>query len=279
MAGVLRVVCTPIGNLEDISLRAKRVLAEADVILAENIANTKKLLQLLELETEARVVSCSQHEELDRVSAVIERLEQGASVALISDAGAPAVSDPGGRIVEAVTAAGFQVEVVPGPSALTAALMGAGLKTHHFLFLGFLPKKGKERRRLIEGARDMGVAMVIYESPLRAEATLEELAQLCPNARVVVARELTKRFETFHRGLLGQELTPALVLKGEMVIVVEAADAPPEQPQPDPNTLVATSLAEIESGRLSMKQASKHIAAALSISPREAYQMLLLQRH
>lgn len=279
MAGVLRVVCTPIGNLEDISKRALRVIAEADVILAENIDNCMKLLRLLEIPTEGKkVLSCAQHDELARIKVVLERLLGGAQVVLMSDAGAPAVSDPGGRIVEAAAGEGYKVEVIPGASAVVAALMGAGLISHRFAFLGFLPKKGKEREKLISDSRRAGFALVIYESPLRIEDTLDDLFKWCGPARVVVARELTKHFETFHRGVLGSPLVPEVMTRGEMVIVVEAGD-----PNADAEKAAGLNDAEIyakvkalvDAGSLSTKEGARKLANELHIPSRKAYERLL----
>lgn len=277
MAGILSVVCTPIGNLEDISKRAIRVLSQAEVILAENIDTCKKLLRLLEISYEQKkFFSCAQHDEEARIGVVLERLQDGAQIALMSDAGAPSVSDPGGRIVEAVVENGLKIEVIPGASALVAALMGAGLNTNRFVFLGFLPKKGKERQKLIVDSRRAGFALVIYESPMRVEDTLCDLHKLCGQARVVVARELTKHFETFHRGRLGSDLVPGLVLKGEMVIVVEAGGLDPSAEKgPSQDESFAAVKALIDAGSLSTKGGARRLANELNIKSRDAYDRLL----
>ena len=276
MAGLLSVVCTPIGNLEDISKRALRVLNEADVILAESIDNTRKLLNLLNVSLEnKKILSCAQQEEPSRIKVVFERLDQGNKVALLSDAGAPNVSDPGGRIVEAVAQEGYAIEVIPGPSALVAALMGAGLITNRFAFLGFLPRKGKERQKIVVDARKAGLALVIYESPLRMADTLADLAQWCGAVRVVVARELTKHYETFHRGVLGSELSPPLVEKGEMVIVVEEGECAEEVSEVSKEEAIASTQQLIASGSLSTKDAARKLAKELNISSRKAYQLLI----
>lgn len=279
MAGLLSIVCTPIGNLEDISKRALRVLSESDCILAENVENTLKLLRLLDVRFEdKKILSCSQHEEAERIKVVLERLQSGSKVALLSDAGAPAVSDPGGRIVEAVVAAGHAIEVIPGPSALVAALMGAGVITTRFAFLGFLPRKGKERDKIITDARKAGLALVIYESPLRAAHTLDDLFKACGPARVVVARELTKRFETFHRGVLGAPLEPALVDKGELVIVVEEGGPALASQDVDTAALLEKWRAQVASGAVSVKEAARELSKVIHISSREAYRRLLSDR-
>jgi 16S rRNA (cytidine1402-2'-O)-methyltransferase len=277
MAGILSVVCTPIGNLEDISRRALRILAEADLILAENVESTLKLLNLLDVPREGtKILSCAQHEEQSRIKVVLERLDEGQRVALLSDAGAPSVSDPGGRIVEAVAATEHRIEVIPGASALVAALMGAGLIANRFAFLGFLPRKGKEREKIISDARKAGLALVIYESPLRAVDTLVDLFKLCGPARVVVARELTKHYETFHRGTLGGVMTPELIEKGEMVIIVEegelAAVCSSEESEAEAYEKMRVL---IDSGAISTKEAARRLAKELSIPSRTAYDRLL----
>jgi 16S rRNA (cytidine1402-2'-O)-methyltransferase len=276
MAGILSVVCTPIGNLEDISKRALRVLSEADFILAENVENTRKLLGLLGVSAQGKkILSCAQQEEPIRIKVVLERIGDGDKVALLSDAGAPSVSDPGGRIVEAVAAEGLSVEVIPGASALIAALMGAGLIANRFAFLGFLPRKGKERQRIVEDARRAGLALVVYESPLRVVETLADLAIWCGPSRVVVARELTKHFETFHRGVLGGELSPALVEKGEMVVVVEEGELPKGQSAVSEEDMILQAKDLVKSGAVSTKDAARNLAKELNISSRKAYQLLI----
>lgn len=229
MAGILSIVGTPIGNLQDISSRAKGTLSSAKLILAEDTREIAKLLNALGIETEAKVISCNQQNELSRIKVAHERMQAGDNIALVSDAGAPCLSDPGGRLVEAIVDLGGDIEVIPGPTALTAALMGAGIDLTRFSFLGFLPKKGKERKRLVENAMNAGLGVAIYESALRTEDTLKDLFEICGSKRAVVARELTKQFETFHRCTLGEPLNPPFVSKGEVVILIEAQEAETER--------------------------------------------------
>ncbi len=274
MAGVLKIVCTPIGNLGDISLRAIETLKSSTMILAENISHSRKLLTALHVDLRnIKLLSCAQHEEENRIQLVIERLEKGDIISLISDAGAPVISDPGGRLVEAVVAAGHQIEVIPGPSAIIAALMGAGLITTRFAFLGFLAKKGKERERLIKNARAASLALVIYESPHRVEKTLADLFKWCGPKRVVVARELTKQFETFHRGILGQPLLPDFVEKGEAVIVVEGGDVAAEN---SPIEIIEEEIAALMQQKCATpKEIAKHIAQKTDMSSKQAYALVL----
>lgn len=227
MVGVFHVVATPIGNLGDLTSRAVEVLRAADFVLAEDTRHSQKLFQGLNLNvTNTQFISCHQHNEEGRTNLVLDALNDGKRVALISDAGTPTVSDPGGRLIERLVSSGITIHVCPGASAVMAALMGAGLNTTHFAFLGFLPKKGRERQERIRAALLAQLAVVIYEAPDRVEKTLSELFEICGPCRVVVARELTKKFEMFHRGILGESLTPPLVLKGEMVVLIEAPQKP-----------------------------------------------------
>lgn len=263
--GTLRVVATPIGNLADLSPRAAEALRTADVILCEDTRHSRPLLD--RAGARGRAVSCHAHNERERIAEVITALEHGEQVALITDAGAPALSDPGGRIVEAVAARGLRVEAVPGPSALVAALMGAGVDTARFAFLGFLPRRGRARRALLADVVRAGFAAVLYESPTRAQETLDDLHEALGARRVVVARELTKLHETFHRGVLGGALSPPLVERGEVVIVVEAADAQAAVEEID---VAATA----RDTTLSPKERARRIAAATGMTVREAYALV-----
>ena len=267
MAGHLKIIATPIGNLADMSPRAIHALKEAHVILAENITHSRKLFNSIALDlSDKKLISCSPPEEPKRIPVILERLKEGSCVALVSDAGAPAVSDPGARLISAVIDAGYKIEVIPGPSAIITALLGAGLVAHRFTFLGFKHKKGKERTRLIQDSYTAGLALVIFESPNRIAETLEDLFKLCGAQKVVVARELTKHFETFHRGILGQDLKPVLVEKGELVILIEAQAENQKTEIPEK---------AFEEAALGSKALAKKLAAQYGISVKEAYQRLL----
>jgi 16S rRNA (cytidine1402-2'-O)-methyltransferase len=274
VAGVLKIVCTPIGNLGDISSRAIETLKSSTLILAESTSHSRKLLTALHVDLKnIKLLSCSQHEEENRTRLVIKRLEKDDIISLISDAGAPTISDPGGRLVEAVIAAGHRIEVIPGPSAVIAALMGAGLVTTRFAFLGFLTRKGKERERLIKNARAMNLAIVIYESPHRVEKTLADLLKWCGPKRVVVARELTKQFETFHRGILGQTLFPLFVEKGEAVIVVEGGDISEENSSSE---LIEEEIAALLQQKCATpRKIANYIAQKNNVSSKKAYALVL----
>lgn len=273
MSGVFRVVATPIGNLEDLSSRARTTLCESDFVLAEDTRRARILLE--HIQSKARVLSCHQHNELSRVSWAKDALAENKSIALVSDAGAPSISDPGGRLVAELAEAAYRVEVIPGPSAPVAALMGAGIAATRFVFLGFLPRKNGARKSLLERvAPDFG--MVLFESPHRVESTLDALYATLGARRVVVARELTKRFETFHRGVLGKPLQPPLVARGEIVIVVESGDAqsPGQGPTPDRDEMLRKVMAE---EGMKPRERAKWLAKELQISTRDAY--ALVQNH
>lgn len=278
MAGILRVVATPIGNLQDFSPRALDALKSSTVILAENISHSRKLLTALKVNLKnIRLLSCSQHQEESRIKETIEGLKRGEIISLISDAGAPTISDPGGRIVEAVIASDLNIEVFPGPSAVIAALMGAGIICTRFAFLGFLSKKAKERETMITDAQNAGLALVIYEAPNRVLKTLDDLLKWCGPKRVVVARELTKKFETFHRGILGQELKPEWINKGEAVIIVECGEKKTKT-KLDPNNLDKQIETILQNKILSLREMAKIIATKSGISSKEAYTLILKQR-
>ncbi len=226
--GTLQVVATPIGNLADLSARARAVLAAAAIIAAEDTRHTRVLLQSLGLTTP--LVSLHAHNEAQRVPELLARLAHGEDVALVSDAGTPLLSDPGFELVRSAAAAGFEVRTVPGPSAITAALAVAGLPTQRFCFEGFLPARAAERRAALAQLAREPRTLVFFEAPHRIVAALEDLAaQLGSARRAVVARELTKAHETLYRGTLAELLTVAQAdqnfARGEITLVIEGAAA------------------------------------------------------
>jgi len=231
--GTLYLVATPIGNLEDITLRALRVLRACDLIAAEDTRRTLQLLRHFQIQKP--LLSCHAHNEPHRAQLLVERLRQGATVALVTDAGSPGISDPGERVVRAVLEAGLRVEPVPGPCALIAALTASGLPTCEFHFIGFLPTKTGARRRRLESLRTIPGTLVFYESPYRIQRLLTELTALYPERPLVVARELTKKFEQFLRGRPGQILEQIRLrpLRGECVVLMGPAPRSETAP-PDP---------------------------------------------
>jgi 16S rRNA (cytidine1402-2'-O)-methyltransferase len=229
--GVLYVVATPIGNLGDISARAREILAGASVVAAEDTRHSGRLLR--ELGLERPLVSLHEHNERGRVAELVGRLQGGESVALVSDAGTPLVSDPGYLLVAAAVEAGIAVAPVPGPSAAIAALSASGLPCDRFCFEGFLPARAAARRQRLAELAAEARTLVLYEAPHRIAECLADLAAACgPGRRACVARELTKKFETFYRGTLGELAaragSDADMARGESVVIVEGA--PPAQP-------------------------------------------------
>lgn len=224
-AGRLYVVATPLGNLEDVSERARNVLRSVDAVAAEDTRRTRKLLSHLGVRT--RLLSYHEHNEERAASAVVERIASGSDVALVSDAGTPLVADPGYRLVAACVDAGIEVTPVPGPSAAVAALSASGLPPQPFFFAGFLPRRPGARRRKLEAAAELDCTLVFYESPHRISAVLADMADVLGDRRAVVARELTKVHEEFLRGTLKElaSLAAERELRGEIVVLVAGASS------------------------------------------------------
>lgn len=218
--GTLYLVATPIGNLEDITLRALRVLKECDVVAAEDTRHTGQLLKHFAISKP--MISYFAFNEAKRSEEILERLKRGEKIALVTDAGSPGISDPGERVVRAAREAGLRVESIPGPCALVAALTASGLPTDEFHFIGFLPHKSGQRRKQLEALRTFAGTLVLYESPYRIDKLLGELSEVFPEREVVLARELTKKFEEFLRGTPASliEQTQKRSLKGEFVVMV-----------------------------------------------------------
>jgi 16S rRNA (cytidine1402-2'-O)-methyltransferase len=231
--GTLYLVATPIGNLEDITLRALRTLRECDAVAAEDTRHTGQLLHRFEISKP--MLSCFQFNEARRAEEILQRLRQGQKISLVTDAGSPGISDPGERIVRAVISAGFRVEPVPGPSALVAAITASGLPTDEFHFVGFLPHKSGQRRRRLAELSGIPGTLVLYESPYRVMKLLGEMEEPFSQRQVVLAREITKKFEEFLRGRPA-ELMQALAgrsLKGEFVVLVSGPEYPASAPAED----------------------------------------------
>ena len=222
-SATLYLVATPIGNLEDITLRAIRVLRECDVVAAEDTRHSGQLLKHFGISKP--LLSYFQFNEARRSEEIIDRLRRGEKVALVTDAGSPGISDPGERVVKAAIAAGFRVEAVPGACALVAGLTASGLPTDEFHFIGFLPHKSGQRRNKLESLKAFEGTLVLYESPYRIEKVLGELNEVFPERTVVLARELTKKFEEFLRGKPSEllEQTKKRSLKGEFVVMISLA--------------------------------------------------------
>jgi 16S rRNA (cytidine1402-2'-O)-methyltransferase len=232
-AGTLYLVATPLGNLEDLTLRAIRTLRECDLVAAEDTRRSGLLLKLLGIDKP--LLSYFRFNEARRAEEILGRLRQGQKVALVTDAGSPGISDPGQRVVREAIDAGFRVEAVPGPCALVAALTSSGLDTEEFHFIGFLPRKSGRRLRKLESLAALPCTLVIYESPYRVAKLLGELASVFGARPVVLARELTKKFEEILRGTPAEltALLRARSLKGEFVVLVAGC---PEEPDDEGET-------------------------------------------
>ena len=219
MPGTLFVIATPIGNLEDITARSLRVLREVAVIAAEDTRRTAHLLARYTISTPT--TSFHQHNESTKTAALLARLIRGDDIALVSDAGTPAISDPGQRLVRAAIDAGFRVESVPGPSAVTAALAVSGLPSDTFTFLGFPPTRASDRDKWFESLRTAGQTVVFFEAPHRIRGTLEQLRLSLGDLRIVICREMTKAHEELVNGPISSALNRLTEPKGEFTVVID----------------------------------------------------------
>ena len=267
------MVATPIGNLEDISSRALRVLREVDLIACEDTRQTRKLLDRYGIQKP--LISYHEHNEQARAAELLADLEAGKNIALVSDAGTPLIADPGYRLVERASERGFTVSPVPGPSALLAALSASGLPTDSFLFRGFLPAKKAQRRKLLEESKPLAATLVFYETPHRILEALQDIAETLGARPVVLARELTKVHEEFLRGSaaeLQEELVRRPSVKGEFTVMIgkgetnEASDVPIEQ-----------AVAELVAAGVPRMDALKKVARERGLSKRDVYK--ILSRH
>ena len=282
MPGAFVLVATPIGNLEDMTLRGLRSLREADLIAAEDTRHTGKLLTHFGITT--RTVSLHEHNERSRIPELLDRVRRGERVAVVTDAGMPTISDPGYAVVVAAVDAGLNVEVIPGVSALTTAIAGAGLPTDVVTFIGFPPSRAGERARWLERWREMEGILVLFEAPHRVPATLEALAQTLGNRSVVVAHELTKVHESWHRGLLDKLIADKdLPAKGEFTILVG-----PALEAPDPQDAAAVLAPEqvgvefglmTENGAMTRRDAIAELARRHGLRKRQIYSMVEAAKH
>ncbi len=273
-SATLYVVATPIGNLRDITLRALDILANVDCIVAEDTRNTATLLQHHGIR--AKLKSLHQHNERERAAQLIEQLSAGQSLALVSDAGTPGISDPGAILVEAVRKAGFQAVPIPGASALATALSASGMQALPFSFHGFLPVKSAARKKYLESIASQSGTLIFYEAPHRVTECIDDLATVFGSSRsIVIARELTKLFESIHRCVLGEAAAWFAVdanrLKGEFVLIVEGAATDVGAANADMTRVLALLLAE----GLPVKQAAKLAAAISGASKNDAYELAL----
>jgi 16S rRNA (cytidine1402-2'-O)-methyltransferase len=273
MPGTLYIVATPIGNLEDITLRALRILREADLIACEDTRQTRKLLDHAGISKPT--VSYHDHNEAERTAELIAKLEGGAKIALVSDAGTPLISDPGYRLVEAAIEAGIPVEPIPGPCAAVAALSASGLPPDSFRFCGFLPPRSSPRRKLLGELTGETCTLIFYEAPHRILDALEDIEAVMGARRVVVAREITKLHEEFLRGTAAEvraKLSQRAVVRGEITILIgkqEAGAVLDDRPIED-------AVRALEEQGLSRMDAIKRVAKERGIPKREVYRLLML---
>jgi len=267
MTGTLYLVATPIGNLEDITYRAVRILREVDLIACEDTRHTRNLLDRYGVAKP--VVSYHEHNEAARSEELVEKLSAGTNIALVSDAGTPLVSDPGYRVVAAAIRAGIRVVPIPGPSAVLAALAASGLGTSAFYFGGFLPPKSGQRARTLEGLRDETATVIFYEAPHRILETLGDVEKILGPRPVVVARELTKVHEEFLRGNAGEVralLASRPSVKGEITLLIGKSEAPASES----TTIEEDVEMSIRAGMTRM-DAIKEVARKRGLAKREVY--------
>jgi len=277
VAGTLYIVGTPIGNLEDISQRALRVLKSVAVIACEDTRETRKLLHHFQIDTPT--TSYHEHNKRTAGPALIRRLLDGEDVALVSDAGMPAISDPGEELVRSAVEAGIPVVPVPGPTAFVTALVASGLPTGRFAFEGFLPHKGRERRRALERLKDEERTLILYEAPHRLLETLRDLLGALGDRQIAAGRELTKLHEEYVRGTISQLIDHFTrhAPRGEFVLVLQGATDGPAAVQagaPDP-ALLAREAEALAAQGMDRKAAMKEVARRYGVSRKAVYQALL----
>jgi 16S rRNA (cytidine1402-2'-O)-methyltransferase len=279
MAGTLYLVATPIGNLEDITHRAVRVLAEVDLVACEDTRRTRVLLNHYHIRT--KTVSYHEHNERERAGFLGELLEAGRSVAVVSDAGTPGISDPGFRLVNDAIERGARVVPVPGPAAFVSALVASGLPTDEFFFGGFLPARAGERRARLAEVRSLSSTLVFYEAPHRIAQTLADAREILGEREAAVARELTKLHEEIARGLLS-ELAERFrregAARGEMVLVIDREVVCEESDAEDLEAGIAERVAALEAEGLDNRAALKRVARELGLSRSEAYRRLVQEK-
>ena len=271
MPGILYIVATPIGNLEDITFRALRVLREVDVIAAEDTRHTQILLSHHDIHTP--LTSYHEHNEKTKAQELVTRLARGKNIALVSDAGTPAISDPGFRLVVQAIRAGVRIIPIPGASALTAVLSATGLPTDRFVFEGFLPAKKKLRRERLQTLRDETRTLIFYEAPHRLKDTLDDIHELLGNREAVLAREVTKIHEEFLRGLVStlvRELGSGEV-RGEVTLIISGS-AGESRVNED---LLKAEIRELKGQGLRVKEIAEVLGEKFGYSKKDIYRLAL----
>ena len=275
MAGILYVVATPIGNLEDVTLRALRVLRDASLVAAEDTRRTARLLQHYSISTPT--TSLHEHNEREKAPKLIERLRAGESIALVSDAGTPVISDPGGTLIAAARDAGIRVEAIPGPSAVMAAISSSGLEAREFTFLGFPPSKSNDRKRWISALAGERRLVVFFEAPHRILGTLTEMAQVLGSWRLLgIARELTKTHEQLVVRPISAVLEGIGEPRGEFTVLLPPAPPSTVEPKADLDGVsLAIELGELtNNGALKRREALKILAERHGVGVNALYKLL-----
>ncbi|MGB9699580.1 MAG: 16S rRNA (cytidine(1402)-2'-O)-methyltransferase [Thermodesulfobacteriota bacterium] len=272
LQGKLYLVSTPIGNLEDITLRALRILKEVDLIAAEDTRHTRKLLTHYDIHKP--LISYHEHNQQEKEEFLLQEIKKGKSVALVTDAGTPGISDPGVNLVKRFLQESISVIPIPGPSALIAALSLSGLPTDSFIFYGFLPHKESTRQRMFSSLKDRPETLVFFESPQRLKACLQDALQTLGDRQAVVARELTKIFEEVYRGKLSEIISEieGREVKGEITLVIAGS---PAAKQVDETFLTQLIKEYLNIGQLSLKELATLLSAELKVSKRELYKKIL----
>ena len=280
MAGRLYIVATPIGNLQDITQRALRVLREVTLVACEDTRHTRKLLNHFGIET--KTISYHGHNERERAEELCELLQSGKDIAIVCDAGTPLISDPGFRLNNLAIETGIEVIPLPGASAFVAALSASGLATDQFFFAGFLPARARARRERFDELKSIRATLIFYEAPHRIVATLGDALEVLGDRQAVVARELTKLHEEFMRGTLSevsQRFAESESARGEMVLLISGIEpASAEKKESASHALVAR-LRELEAQGLDSRTALKQAARELGLKRDEAYRIVLDQKN
>ena len=269
MSGKLYIVATPIGNLEDITLRALRILKEVDLIAAEDTRQTLKLLNHFEITKP--LISYHRHNEEVKSDILIEKLKQGENIALVSDAGTPGICDPGEEVIKKAIHENIEVIPIPGACAMINALIASGINTNEFSFLGFLPLNKKLRKEKLEEIKKSQKTIILYEAPHKMKSTLEDLKNIIEDRRIVLARELTKIHEEFIRKNIEEILVQIDSLKGEMILIIEGAQIQAETENEINNLTIEEHYKYYEKQGLDKKEIIKKIAKDRNVNKNEIY--------
>lgn len=270
MNGKLYIIATPIGNLEDITLRALRILKEVDIIAVEDTRQTLKLLNHYNISK--HLISYHRHNEETKSNYLIEKLKEGQNIGLVSDAGTPGISDPGEEVIKKAIEENIEVIPIPGACAMVNALIASGLDTKEFIFLGFLPLNKKSRKEKLEEISNSTKTIILYEAPHKMKTTLKDLKSYIQNRKVVLARELTKIHEEFIRKPIEELLEEVENLKGEMILIIEAGE---RKEEPKEEISIEEQYAIYEQQGLSKNEIIKKIAKERNTNKNEIYQMFI----